>query len=805
MGRRYPPSLMPATARPIRPPLGAGVYAILLLLLAAGSAMGQNRLSDDLKDRPISEIRVEGLLRVSEQMVRNNIRAAVGDPFDPDTVRGDVRRLTRLGEFKLATAVADPAADGSVVIRYLFTEQEIIADVQVVGNRLLSDDELRAVIPVLPGGPRDDFLIDNGTRFIENLYRQRGHYLTTVTVDTAELDASGVLIYVVREGPRVRVKAVEFRGATSFRPERLLKEIKTKPELFILRKGELNEVAIREDVGALDRFYKSRGYLDVRVDRTIELSPSNNEAKVVFLVDEGRQYTLGSVQAHRLEDGGPLQVFATEQIAAMLEIKTGDVYSRDLLVNSINAVAEAYGIMGYLDVDVRQREIRSGPEPVVDLLLEIAEGKPYKVGLVQINGNFLTRDKVIRRNVKLEPGRPYSAIELEKSRRRVQATRLFNPGVRLTVQEPDEVDPEYRDLLVEIEERNTGSLNFGFAVGSDSGLFGEFSYSQRNFDISDPPETMDELLRGRAFRGGGQRFNMTLRPGSELFQYLLSLSDPNIFDTDYSLGLSGSYRARIFQDYDEERISGSVRIGRQFGEIWSGSLRFRGERIELNDIDDDAPTEVFRDAGPDTLTGIGVGVTRTTIETLDRPGRGSRFELDYDWIGAMGGDIDFQRVTADYTLLLTITEDFLGRRSVLRLNSQLGYIYDGRAPVYERFYLGGRSFRGFDFRTISPKGIRNDTLLLGDDPVGGFWKVFFGAQYEVPLVQETMSVVFFVDSGTVTEDIGFDDYRVSIGAGMRLYIPAFGQLPLAFDFAFPIEKEDGDETQVFSFTAELPF
>ena len=191
--------------------------------------------------------------------------------------------------------------------------------------------------------------------------------------------------------------------------------------------------------------------------------------------------------------------------------------------------------MGYLRVleqnTIIVRELRSSDEPVVDLLLEIDEGRPYKVGTVQINGNFLTRDKVIRRHVRLEPGRPYNAINIQKARRKLISTRLYN-DVRFTLQDPDEADPEYRDLLVEIKERNTGSLNFGFAVGSDSGLFGEFSYAQGNFDVTDVPESFDELIRGRAFRGGGQRFSMTMRPGNEFFQYIVNLTEPNLFDTD---------------------------------------------------------------------------------------------------------------------------------------------------------------------------------------------------------------------------------------------------------------------------------
>ena len=260
--------------------------------------------------------------------------------------------------------------DGSVAVIYQIVEQAIITDVQVVGNSLISSEELRGVIPVLPGGPREDFRIDNGKRAIEDLYRQRGHYLTTVSVDQTELEQRDIVRYIIREGPRVRVRAVEFRGETTFDPRILMAEVKTKPQMFLFRKGELNEKVILEDVVTLDRFYKSRGFLDVRIDRLIELSPNNKEAKVVFLIDEGRQYRLGRLRARRpeAEGSGPLRVFAPEQLAALLEINSGDVFQADLLSRSVETVREAYGIMGYLDVNVRSREMRSSSEPVVDLL-----------------------------------------------------------------------------------------------------------------------------------------------------------------------------------------------------------------------------------------------------------------------------------------------------------------------------------------------------------------------------------------------------------------------------------------------------
>jgi outer membrane protein insertion porin family len=154
-----------------------------------------------------------------------------------------------------------------------------------------------------------------------------------------------------------------------------------------------------------------------------------------------------------------------------------------------------------------------------------------------------------------------------------------------------------------------------------------------------------------------------------------------------------------------------------------------------------------------------------------------------------------------------VSEDFLGRRSTLRISADVGYIVGEEAPVYERFYLGGRTFRGFEFRSVSPKSVGNidPTIAPGSDPIGGNWLFFLGAQYERPIFQNSFSGVLFIDSGTVTADPGFDQYRASAGFGVRLYIPQFGPAPLAFDFAVPLLKEDKDETQVFSFSAEIPF
>jgi outer membrane protein insertion porin family len=767
------------------------------LLLIAGVVCGQpvDEGEPDLVDRPIAEIRIDGLKRVPEQLARNQLRSAVGDPYDPAVVKGDVALLYRLGEFESIDAVVEPLDDGSVLLVYHLAEAAIIAEVQVVGNKVISDQDLLAAARVTRGLPRDDFRIEKAKRAIEALYRERGHYLTTVAVDESALDETGILLFTVIEGPRVKVKAIEFDGNQAFTNDQLHAEISTRTAVPLFRRGELDEDKLIDDVATLVRFYEDRGYLDVRVDRTIELSPDSTEVKVTFLVVEGRLFTLHAISTVPEH----LEVFARSQIENLIDIRPGDVFSRKKIERSRKAIEDAYGVMGYLDVRVNPHQHRSGDKPQADLLLRIDEGKQYKVV-----------DRVIRRELRnLRPGRPYDARELERAARRLRNTRLFS-DVHITPQDPDPQNPDHRDLVVEVRESNTGSVNFGIAAGSDTGLFGEFSLNQRNFDITDFPESPGELISGRAFRGGGQSFNMTLRPGNELFQYVMSWTEPNFFDTDNSLRVSGLYTEREYRSggsklYDETRLSLPITVGRRLGEIWDLSVTGRFERVELEDINITAPVDVFEAAGPDNLTSLRLTLIRSTVTTFTRPGEGSRTELSWEQFGTFGGDYTFSKVQAEHTVFLTMRRDFLGRNSILRLNGRVGYIFGSDdAPLYERFYLGGRSFRGFDFRTVSPKGV-NRAGGQTDDPVGGDWLVFLGAQYEVPLIGEALTGVVFLDTGTVVNDVGFEDYRVSAGFGVRIYIQQFGPVPIAFDFGFPLRKESDDDTQVFSFSAELPF
>ena len=834
---------------------GLAAAALSAALAAPALAQSGGSIDDEtLADRPVARLVFKGLERVKQQEILNNVRVAAGQPFDPKAVRSDVTTLYRLGQFGTIKATALVLPDGSVELTYTFVEQPIVKDLQVVGNKLISDQELRKSIPLYAGGPRDDFLLEQAIARIKELYKKRGHYLAEVTVDESRLKDTGILILRIVEGPRVKVKEIEYIGNDSLTEKELAGEIRTRTAVPLFAKGELDEDVLVDDVAALDKYYKDRGFVDVRVDRRVEISADSKEAKVVFVISEGRRYRLRSVVVEGLGAEGPkpLGVFTPEQINDLLYIHPGDIYSRLKLDKSIASVRDSYLLLGHVDVELTDRTVRVGEQAEVDLVLAIREGPRTIAGLVNIQGNFLTKDKIVRRLVRIQPGRVLDGREVERSSERVKATALFN-DVRVTVQRPrpDEQDAldtklgapageaaktdgdakpsdakppdtgdgkstdaqraalvrsEVRDILVEVKERNTGSFNFGVGLGTDSGVFGEFSVNQRNFDIADTPETFDELVAGRAFRGAGQQFSMAIAPGNEVSTISFDLLEPHLFETDYALRGSPSYRIRLYDNYNETRANVPLTLSRKLGDFWTVGTTTAYTWVELTEFDPDTAIEVYDDRGPTTLFSQSFFLKRTDVDRQMRPSRGSNTDFSVTQFISPDNIDPFTVLRAGYTQFFTVSEDLLGNRTTLKINNDIAWIA-GEAPTYERFYLGGRTFRGFDFRTISPKatGALDPTLPPPNTPIGGNWLFFLGAQVEQPFVKDSFSGVLFVDSGTVESDVTLDQYRLSVGFGIRLYIPQFGPAPLAFDFALPILKQDTDETQVFSFSAEIPF
>lgn len=735
----------------------------------------------------------------------NNIRSYAGAPYRRETVANDIVRLNRLGLFSSVESAVVPLDDGSVDLVFTLAVRPLIADVQVSGNTRLSDQEIASQVDLFAGTPVDRFQVDRAARRIETLYREKGFYFAQVTLDEQTLAESNIVLYKIREGERVKVTAVRFEGINAFTHRELRRELETKTA-SIFSKGQLDDERLDADIANLITFYRDAGHLDVRADRLITPSPNGKEALITYVIDEGPLYILRSVS---VEIDGDDQVFSVEQLAGLIAIKPGDAYGVQALESSLRTVRDAYGQLGYTDAAVGRVERRDPGQPLVDLILQVREGRRYTTGEVVIAGNELTRHNVVRRQVDVRPQRPLDTTAVSESERRLRNLRLFDfqgaNATRITLQPPHPNEPEYRDVLVEVEETNTGEFNIGGAVSSDSGLIGRIAIVQRNFDVSDTPDSPGEFFAGRAFRGAGQTFRLEVLPGDRVQTYSISLSEPYLFESDYSGNASLFFRRRDFDEFDEERFGTRLGLGRRFGTRWNGSLNLRVESIELSDIAPDRPTDIFDVADQNTLTSLTLSLTRSTLDSPYRPTKGATSRVAVEQAGLT--DFTYTKFGAEHRVFIPIREDYLGRSTVLSIGSEIGYVPQSEddIPTYERFYLGGQSFRGFDFRTVSPKGIRNDTMEPSDDPVGGTWLFFLGAEINQPVFEDMFSVVAFVDSGTVTNDPGFDDYRVSVGFGLRFYVEQLSPAPLAFDFGFPLVKQNDDETRLFTFSVDLPF
>lgn len=764
--------------------------------------------AEDYEGRLVRDVSFKGLRFTPEQLVKNAVRTAPGDPYRAETIRQDIVRLTFLGRFDTVEAKVEPNADNSLNIIFELLEQPTLLDIRVIGNTHFDEDELLTQTQLLAGDPIDTSLVDRGARNIQQQYADKGYFAATVTYDEAALADKRTLVYTITEGPRVRVKEIRFEGNSVFDDDRLDSRISSAEHFWIFESGYMDRTKLDRDVAEIRKYYRDRGYLDAQVGRRIDLSDKLDRAIVTFEINEGPQHTVRDVKVRFTKEGAPTtdQLMAEEQIRYVLDLVRGGIYSDQRLDSSHENVRLWYGEIGFINTLVKIDRVFDPDEPVVDVVVEVEEGfGPTYVGDVPIIGLTRTDQKVLLRRVRgLEPGRPVNLRGLQQTRDLVKESIWFSKGTITPLGDPN--DP-VRDFLIEANEKNTGSFSIGLGVSSDSGIFGAIQITQRNFDVTDVPESFDEFLAQRAFLGAGQTFSVTLAPGNRNSSYAVSLSEPYLFETDYffDIGLSAFESTR--EDFDESRFALNTGIGRRLGDVWSGSARVRLEQTEISNIEPSAPVDVFAVSGFNAITAVGLSLQRSTTDSNILPGRGSRTSFNVDQFGALGGDFEFTRLSASYDKFWTLDEDFLGRKTILSLKTDVGYIpqSNGEVPLYERFYAGGRSFRGFQFRGVGPRGVRNDTGRLGDDPVGGRFNFVSRLEYEVPLYEEIVRWAFFTDQGTIQEDFGFDQWRVAVGTGVRFNIAFFGQAPIALDFGFPLIEEDGDQTQILSFSVQLPF
>ncbi|MCA8990357.1 MAG: BamA/TamA family outer membrane protein [Planctomycetaceae bacterium] len=352
--------------------------------------------------------------------------------------------------------------------------------------------------------------------------------------------------------------------------------------------------------------------------------------------------------------------------------------------------------------------------------------------------------------------------------------------------------PGFVDVNVDVTEGRTGRLMFGVGVNSNAGVVGSIVLQEDNFNLLRPPTSWADIVNGTAWRGAGQSFRLEAVPGYQVSRYTASWQDPYFLRSDFSLGLSGFYYNRFFTDWTEDRLGGRISVGRILNQYWSAGLALRLEDVDLHGIRNEAfaPAALVAAKGNSLLSTISATATYDTRDSSFMPTRGHFIEGSFE---QAFGEYDYSRaeVTAGQFFTLYERPDGYGKH-ILQFRGQIGGT-SSSTPIFEKFYAGGySSFRGFAYRGVSPRQM--------DYVLGGNWMALATAEYMVPITaSDNVRAVVFTDMGTVEEDFGFNDFRITAGFGLRLMIPAMGPAPLAFDFAWPIMSQDFDTERVFSF------
>ncbi len=352
--------------------------------------------------------------------------------------------------------------------------------------------------------------------------------------------------------------------------------------------------------------------------------------------------------------------------------------------------------------------------------------------------------------------------------------------------------PNFADINATVEEARTGRFMFGVGVNSSAGITGQITLDERNFDITRIPTSWSDITDGTAFRGAGQGFRLEALPGSQVQRYMASFTEPYLFSTPISLSLSAFYFDRNFFDWDEQRLGGRVALGYRITHDLSVSLGMRLEEVQVHNPRVRGVPELEAVLGDSEIYGPQVSLTHDTRDIPFAATEGHYIELTYQQVF---GSFDYPRGDIDLRKYHLIFErpDGSGRHT-FSYGFRFGFS-GSQTPVYDNYFAGGfSSMRGFDFRGASP--------VSGGVIVGGEYQFLGTVEYTFPLTADDMlKGVLFCDYGTVEEkiEINGDDFRVAPGFGFRLFIPAMGPAPLAFDFAFPVMQEDTDQEQIFSF------
>ena len=776
-----------------------------------------------LAGRPVDRVQFRGNRKVEDDAIRVNLLTRAGGVLDPAKVRQDLRSMWKMGFFEDIVVEGKIEPGGGVVLTFAVKEKPSIRKVLIAGNDELGLDKINEVIDLQLDSILDVAKVKKNRDKIADLYVEKGYYLATVEYQIKPVNEAEVDVYFIcNERSKVEIRDVTFIGNKAFSDDELRGLIATRRAgalSFLNDTGTFNQEAFDRDLLIISAHYWDRGYANVKLGAPqLRLSRDKRYMYLSIPITEGPVYTIGKISFK-----GDLIGDAAAQLKRM-HIRPGDKFSRTRIAEDRDALAAFYMDQGYAYANVLPMTKVDVASRKIDLIFEVARGKKAYFERINIRGNAKTRDKVIRREMKISEGELFNQSNLDESKRRITALGFFD-SVNVSTKRGS--SDEFVVVNVEVSERPTGTFQIGAGFSSVENFIAQAQISQNN-------------LFGR-----GQTLTLQAQLSSLRQLFLLRFVEPYFLDTHWTFAFDLYNQARGYGSFARNASGGDLTWGYPLSyeahafltykledvSISTGNIGFANLGATTTPIDAESVANLFRG-----------GVTSSLRASLAWDSRNNRLFPSEGW---------YDTVFAEYAGSATASENHFFRYGgfirhyhklwgpfVLKLNGEIGVTTSPSSkgvPISERYLIGGiYDVRGFAPRSLGPVlRVTNPGDVgqpLGSLPLGGNMQIIFNSEIEFPLFKKVgISGVVFYDMGNAynLEDRycsglarasasispKFDPcfrfpesvvqgIRKSVGFGFRWFSPIG---PLRFEWGIPLDRQDNgpngrEQPLVFEFT-----
>jgi outer membrane protein insertion porin family len=730
------------------------------------------------------DVQYTGPATISRERILAQMRTKIGLPYSDTVAENDIRALYNTGQVQNVRIFGQPEGDGVKVIVAVQT-RTMLNEIQIDGATRISPKKLRKNLGVKLNTPLREEDLEKGREKIIETYQAHGFNDVEVTFRVEAIDAirgTSRAVYTVNEGIKGSVSTVRFEGNTHFSDRVLRKQMKTRQKTlfsFVDKSGRLDETQLQDDLQKVREFYQNHGYIDVAVRDVTKQRTSSGALQIVIAIDEGPQYHVG-----KLTFVG-YKATTEQKLRAVVKMKEGSVYSAKAIKDDAKALADAYGSGGYVDLTIVP-ETSQAHDRLIDITYKIDEGQRSYVERISISGNTRTKDKVIRREVLIAPGDIFNTVRVETSKKRLENLGYFSKVDTF----PVDTEVEGRKYLdIQVEEKRTGSLNFGAGFSTVDSLIGFIELTQGNFDITNWP----------SLTGGGQKFRIRLQGGTERKDVELALTEPWFMDRPISVGLTTYYHEANYLSsiYDQRNYGFSLDVRKGIRPFLYGSLSYRLESIDTFNVALSASPELVAETGPSTKS---VFTANLTWDRRDNPfltRSGERITYTW-WVAGPGGTEQIYGFDVEASKYWRLPWD-----TILLINAEVAGVdrwgdQTKLVKIYDRLFLGGsNNLRGFDFRDVGPKD-------RDGEPLGGQSMARATIEWTFPIVEKARGALFY-DTGFVNTnpwDYNFNNVASDIGFGLRLDLPIG---PLRVDYGIPLQQAGNHGSGKFNFNVGYQF